>query len=103
MPYGSAESGILRNYLDTCLEYPWTTQTEDCMDVARAREIVNHDHDGMKEIKDRIWNILAVKQRNPSLNNQILCLVGPPGVGQTLHLCIHCQGDGTQICSHVSG
>ena len=83
MPYGSAESGILRNYLDTCLEYPWTTQTEDCVDVARSREILNHDHDGMKEIKDRILEYLAVKQRNPSLNNQILCLVGPPGVGKT--------------------
>ena len=83
MPYGSAESGILRNYLDTCLEYPWTAKTEDRTDIALAREILDRDHDGMEKVKERILEYLAVKQRNPKLNNQILCLVGPPGVGKT--------------------
>lgn len=74
MPYGSAESGILRNYLDTCLEYPWTTQTEDCVDVARAREILNHDHDGQKEVKDRILEYLAAQTTQPITEQSKFCV-----------------------------
>lgn len=82
-PYNSAESGVLRNYLDTCLEIPWTKKTKDRVDIDAARKILDRDHDGLKDVKDRILEYLAVKKLNPELKNQIICLVGPPGVGKT--------------------
>ena len=83
MPFGSSEASVIRSYLDTCLEIPWEISTADRLDVAAASKILEADHDGMREVKDRILEFLAVKQLNPSLKNQILCLVGPPGVGKT--------------------
>ena len=83
MPFGSSESSVIRTYLDTCLEIPWETTTKDRLDVAAAAKILDADHDGLREVKDRILEFLAVKSLNPSLKNQILCLVGPPGVGKT--------------------
>ena len=83
MPFGSSEASVIRSYLDTCLEIPWEASTIDRLDVAAASKILEADHDGMREVKDRILEFLAVKQLNPSLKNQILCLVGPPGVGKT--------------------
>ena len=83
MPFGSSESSVIRSYLDTCLEIPWTATTQDRLDVAAAKKILDADHDGLDKVKDRILEFLAVKQLNPSLKNQILCLVGPPGVGKT--------------------
>ena len=83
MPFGSSESSVIRSYLDVCLEIPWETSTADRLDVAAAAKILDADHDGLKEVKERILEFLAVKQLNPSLKNQILCLVGPPGVGKT--------------------
>ena len=82
-PFGSSEATVTRAYLDTCLEIPWTATTKDRIDVRAAEKILNADHDGMEKVKDRILEYLAVKQLNPSLGNQILCLVGPPGVGKT--------------------
>ena len=83
MPFGSSESSVIRSYLDTCLEIPWEVSTTDRLDVTAAAKILDADHDGLEKVKDRILEFLAVKQLNPSLKNQILCLVGPPGVGKT--------------------
>ena len=82
-PFGSAESSVIRAYLDTCLEIPWSETTRDRVDIKAAKRILDADHDGMEKVKERILEYLAVKQLNPSLGNQILCLVGPPGVGKT--------------------
>ena len=82
-PFGSAEATVSRNYLDICLEIPWTASTKDRVNVEAARKILNKDHDGLDKVKERILEFLAVKQLNPQLGNQILCLVGPPGVGKT--------------------
>ncbi len=82
-PFGSAEAGVLRNYLDVCLELPWNTSTDDRTDIAYARRVLEADHDGMEKIKERILEFLAVKKLNPELKNQMICLVGPPGTGKT--------------------
>ena len=82
-PFGSAEATVTRTYLDTCLDIPWSVSTSDRVDVKAARRILDRDHDGLEKVKERILEFLAVKQLNPSLGNQILCLVGPPGVGKT--------------------
>lgn len=82
MPYGSAEYSIVHNYLDICLDLP-TRSTKDKLNVAAAKKILDADHDGMEKIKERILEFIAVKQLSPGLGNQIICLVGPPGVGKT--------------------
>ncbi len=82
-PFGSSEATVTRSYLDTCLEIPWEISTKDRLDVKAAEKILDADHDGLDKVKDRILEYLAVKQLNPDLKNQILCLVGPPGVGKT--------------------
>lgn len=82
-PYNAAEASVIRNYLDLCLELPWTKLSKERANVAAARKILEHDHDGLEKIKERILEYIAVKQLNPGLRNQILCLVGPPGTGKT--------------------
>ncbi len=82
-PYTSAESSVMRNYLDLCLELPWGTKSKDRTDVKAARKVLDDDHDGLTKVKERILEFIAVKQLNPELKNQILCLVGPPGTGKT--------------------
>ena len=82
-PFGSAEASVLRAYLDVCLDLPWHESTKDRTDIAAARRILERDHDGLQKVKERILEYLAVKKLNPELKNQILCLVGPPGVGKT--------------------
>ena len=82
-PFGAAESVVLRNYLDTCLELPWQKQTRDRLDVAAAEKTLNADHYGLEKIKTRILEYIAVRKLAPDIRNQILCLVGPPGVGKT--------------------
>ncbi|MDY2826661.1 MAG: endopeptidase La [Eubacteriales bacterium] len=82
-PFGSAESSVLRGYLDTCLEIPYGRRTKDRVDLTAARKILDADHDGLTKVKERILEYLAVKKLNPELGNQVLCLVGPPGVGKT--------------------
>ena len=82
-PFGSSEATVARSYLDTCLEIPWCISTKDRVSVSAARKILDKDHDGLEKVKERILEYLAVKQLNPELGNQILCLVGPPGVGKT--------------------
>ena len=82
-PFGSSEGAVLRNYLDTVLELPWNKKTKERIDVAAARKILDADHFGMEKVKQRILEILAVRQIAPEMPPQILCLVGPPGVGKT--------------------
>ncbi len=82
-PFGAAESTVLRTYLDTCLEFPFGIKTEDKVSVAEARRILDEDHDGLEKVKERILEFVAVKQFSDNIKNQIICLVGPPGVGKT--------------------
>ncbi len=82
-PFGAAESVVLRNYLDTCLEIPFEKRTKDKTDVAAAAKVLDADHDGLDKIKTRILELIAVRKLAPEVRNQILCLVGPPGVGKT--------------------
>lgn len=82
-PFGAAEGVVLRNYLETCLELPWTKSTKDRIDIKAASIVLNKDHYGLDKVKERILEHLAVKQINPNLKGQIICLVGPPGVGKT--------------------
>ncbi|HIT33052.1 MAG TPA: endopeptidase La [Candidatus Faecousia intestinigallinarum] len=82
-PYGSSEGAVLRNYLDTVLDLPWNTATKERLDIAAAERILNRDHYGMEKVKQRILETLAVRKMAPEMPPQILCLVGPPGVGKT--------------------
>lgn len=83
LPFGSAELSVMRSYFDTCLDIPWTAHTKDRVDVSAAQKILDRDHDGLESVKERILEFLAVKELNPDIKNQIICLVGPPGVGKT--------------------
>ena len=74
---------MLRNYLDTVLALPWNAVTKDRTDVKKAKQILDKDHYGMAKVKDRILENLAVRALTPDIKGQILCLVGPPGVGKT--------------------
>ena len=82
-PFGSSEGAVLRNYLDTVLELPWNVKTKERVDVAAARKILEKDHFGMEKVKERILETIAVRQMAPQMPPQILCLVGPTGVGKT--------------------
>ena len=82
-PFGSSEGAVLRNYLDTVLELPWNVKTKERVDVAAARKILEHDHFGLEKVKERILETIAVREMAPQMPPQILCLVGPPGVGKT--------------------
>ena len=82
-PFGSAEASVLRNYLDTCMEMPWGEETKERASVDAARKILDRDHYGLQKVKERILEFIAVRQLNPEAKGQILCLVGPPGVGKT--------------------
>ncbi len=82
-PFGSAEASVLRNYLDTVLELPWNKPTRERVDIARVRQVLDKDHYGMEKVKERILEAMAVRQMAPEMPCQILCLVGPPGVGKT--------------------
>ena len=81
--FGSAESSVIRNYLDVCLELPWNTSTKERVDIAIAQKILDNDHFGLQKVKERILEFLAVRQLSPNIKGAIICLVGPPGVGKT--------------------
>jgi ATP-dependent Lon protease len=83
IPSASPDRQVTRTYLDLVLELPWEKETEDKLDLARARHILDEDHYGLKEIKERILEQLAVLKLNPNAKAPILCFVGPPGVGKT--------------------
>ena len=82
-PPQSQEGQVIRTYLETVTDLPWDTVTEDHNDVARAEKILNRDHYGMEKVKKRILESIAVRTLAPEIKGQILCLVGPPGVGKT--------------------
>ena len=82
-PFGSAEGAVIRNYLDVCLEMPWKETTKERVSVEAARKVLERDHYGLEKVKERILETIAVRQMNPEGKGQILCLVGPPGVGKT--------------------
>ena len=82
-PFGSAEGAVIRNYLDVCLEMPWNTYTRERISVDAARKVLERDHFGLEKVKERILETIAVRQMNPKGKGQIICLVGPPGVGKT--------------------
>lgn len=83
MPQGSHEGTVERNYLDTCLELPWETVTKINTDIKKAEKILNRDIYGMDKVKERILELLSVYSLAPDIKGQIICLVGPPGVGKT--------------------
>ena len=82
-PFGSAEAAVLRNYLDVVLELPWNVKTKERVNVAAAKKFLEQDHYGLHKVKERILETIAVRQMAPEMPPQILCLVGPPGVGKT--------------------
>lgn len=83
MPQMMPESTILRNYLDWVLSLPWTKESTDSLDITKAAKVLDHDHYGLKKIKERILEFLAVRKLTQAQGGSILCLVGPPGVGKT--------------------
>ena len=94
MQSNSAESGVIRSYLDTCLGLPWHVTTEDDLDQAHARKVLDREHYGLQKVKERILELLAVRKLNTEVKGQIVCLVGPPGVGKTsiAHSIADCMG-----------
>lgn len=83
MPPSSQEANVIRSYVETCLELPWDTYTKESLDIRKARRILDRDHFGLEKVKDRILELLAVRKLAPDIKGQIICLVGPPGVGKT--------------------
>lgn len=83
MPFGSHEATVVRTWLDSCLALPWNKSTKDKLNLDNARKILDRDHYGLDKVKDRIMEYLAVRKLSPNVNGQIICLVGPPGVGKT--------------------
>src|SRR6185312_9753293 len=83
MPEASAEHGMIRSYLDWLIELPWSKASDDRIDIAEARRILDEDHYGLPKVKQRILEYLAVRKLKPEGKSPILCFVGPPGVGKT--------------------
>lgn len=83
MPFGSQEAALIKTYLDTCLELPWNTYTEESIDLDNVRKALDKNHYGLEKVKERIVESLAVRKLNPDSKGNIICLVGPPGVGKT--------------------
>ena len=83
IPSAAAESGIIRTYIEWLVTLPWTDASKDQLDINRSEDILNRDHDGLENVKERILEYLAVRQLTNSLRGPILCLEGPPGVGKT--------------------
>lgn len=83
LPSASAESGVIRNYIEWLVSVPWSKETKDRLEIDHAEEILNRDHDGLEKVKERIVEYLSVRQMTKSLRGPILCLAGPPGVGKT--------------------
>ena len=94
MQGSNQEATVIRTYLDTCLDLPWGKCTEDNLDIRRAAQVLDKEHYGLKKVKDRILEILSVRKLAPDVKGQIICLVGPPGVGKTsiAHSIAECLG-----------
>jgi len=83
VPQSSAESSVIRNYLDWLISLPWSEETEDTIEIQHAEKILDEDHYGLEKVKERILEYLAVQKLTNSIRGPIICLVGPPGVGKT--------------------
>ncbi len=83
MSPSSAESNVIRTYVNTILELPWNKHTKDTLDLGKARQILDEDHHGLKSVKERVLEYLAIRELTQSMKGPIICLVGPPGVGKT--------------------
>ncbi|OIK14369.1 endopeptidase La [Bacillus sp. MUM 13] len=83
VPSSSAESAVIRNYIDWLVSLPWSKTTKDDLNIIKAEKILNRDHHGLEKVKERVLEFLAVQQLTNSLKGPILCLAGPPGVGKT--------------------
>ena len=83
LPFGSQEAALIRTYIDTCLELPWNEYTKENIDLIKVRNALDKKHFGLEKVKDRIVESLAVRKLNPNSKGNIICLVGPPGVGKT--------------------
>ena len=83
LPAAAAEYGVIRTYLEWLVDLPWSKRTDDDLDIAHAREVLDADHYDLEKVKDRILEYLAVRSLNPDSHGPILCFVGPPGVGKT--------------------
>ena len=83
MQSSSPESAVIRNYLDKIISLPWKYCTEENLDIEHAQEVLDNDHYGLHDVKERIIEFLAVRKINPDVKGQIICLAGPPGVGKT--------------------
>ncbi len=83
MPAFSAEATVARTYIETVVDLPWNKSSKDILDVNKASQLLDEDHYGLKEVKERILEYLSVKKLNPNMKGSIICLAGPPGVGKT--------------------
>ena len=83
LPIQSQEANVIQSYLEVCLDLPWDTFTKDTLDVKKAAAQLDRDHYGMQKVKERILELLSVRKLAPDVKGQIICLVGPPGVGKT--------------------
>lgn len=83
MPYGSHEASVIRSYLESCLELPWNKMSREHIDLVKAKKVLDRDHYGLEKVKERILETLAVRKLAPNITGQIICLVGPPGIGKT--------------------
>lgn len=83
VPTASAESGVIRNYIEWLVTVPWSTSSKDLLDIKHSEKVLDRDHEGLELVKERILEYLAVRQLTNSLRGPILCLEGPPGVGKT--------------------
>jgi ATP-dependent Lon protease len=83
MHQDTSEASLTRTHIETLLSLPWGKKSADDIDIAKTKEILNEDHYGLDQVKDRIMEFLAVKKLNPSAKSPIICFVGPPGVGKT--------------------
>src|SRR5690606_37887993 len=83
MHQDTSEAALTRTHVETLVALPWGKKTEDDLRVKRVKEVLDEDHHGLDQVKDRIIEFLAVKKLNPKVKSPILCFVGPPGVGKT--------------------